>query len=832
MTLSWTAPTNTGGGEIIGYDVYEGSSPGDESTTPVNSSPVAGTSYEVSGLDNGKEYYFIVKAVTPVYTSVASNELSATPEAALEAPGAPTIGTATGANASAVVNWTAPAGNGGSSITGYTVSADNTTSSVITTNACPSANTSTTTSCTVSGLTNGDTYTFTVAAINAQGTGSFSSPSNEVTPAATVPGAPTIGTATGANASAVVNWTAPSSNGGSSITGYTVSADNTTSSVITTNACPSANTSTTTSCTVSGLTNGDTYTFTVAAINAQGTGSFSSPSNAVTPAATVPGAPTIGTATGANASAVVNWTAPSSNGGSSITGYTVSADNTTSSVITTNACPSANTSTTTSCTVSGLTNGDTYTFTVAAINAQGTGSFSSPSNAVTPATTRAPIEVSGMGGDEQVTVEWGPPSSNGGSSITGYTVSADNTTSSVITTNACPSANTSTTTSCTVSGLTNGDTYTFTVAAINAQGTGSFSSPSNAVTPATVPSAPDLTSATAGNAQVVLDWTAPSSTGGSEITGYDILRGTTSGGESTTPIATVGTLLTYTDATVDDGTEYYYEVEAVNSTGSSLASNQLPATPYATDTITFNSEGGSAVSSISGPNGSAITLPAAPTYAGYTFDGWFLAASGGTALTSPYTLTGSLTLYAQWTANATDTITFNSEGGSAVSSISGPNGSAITLPAAPTYAGYTFDGWFLAASGGTALTSPYTLTGSLTLYAQWTANATDTVTFNSEGGSAVSSISGPNGSAITLPAAPTYAGYTFDGWFLAASGGTALTSPYTLTGSLTLYAQWTANATDTITFNSEGGSAGELDQWAQRLGDHPAGGPHLRRLHL
>jgi uncharacterized repeat protein (TIGR02543 family) len=69
-------------------------------------------------------------------------------------------------------------------------------------------------------------------------------------------------------------------------------------------------------------------------------------------------------------------------------------------------------------------------------------------------------------------------------------------------------------------------------------------------------------------------------------------------------------------------------------------------------TITFDAEGGSAVSSMSGPHGSTITLPGAPTLAGSTFDGWFAATSGGTALTSPYTLTSSLTLYAQWTANS------------------------------------------------------------------------------------------------------------------------------------------------------------------------------------
>ena len=214
-----------------------------------------------------------------------------------------------------------------------------------------------------------------------------------------------------------------------------------------------------------------------------------------------------------------------------------------------------------------------------------------------------------------------------------------------------------------------------------------------------------------------------------------------------------------------------------------------------TITITFNSDGGSAVGPLSGPIGSTITLPAAPKYTGNTFDGWSLQPPGQgsyTILTSPYTLTASVTIYAQWTPDL-ENITFNSEGGSSVPGYSGYYGTTITLPAAPTYAGHTFDGWFLKPTGGTALTSPYTLTASRTLYAHWTANATatDTITFNSEGGSAMGPLSGPEGTTITLPAAPTYPGHTFDGWFVAPSGGSALTSPYTVAASVTLHAQWT-----------------------------------------
>ena len=229
----------------------------------------------------------------------------------------------------------------------------------------------------------------------------------------------------------------------------------------------------------------------------------------------------------------------------------------------------------------------------------------------------------------------------------------------------------------------------------------------------------------------------------------------------------------------------------------------MGAFQIATDTVTFNSEGGSAVGSLSGLDGTTITLPAAPSYPGHSFAAWNTAANGGGTNYSAgatYTLIGSVTLYAQWTTNATDTVTFNSEGGSAVGSLSGLDGTTITLPAAPSYPGHSFAAWNTAANGGGTNYSAgatYTLIGSVTLYAQWTTNATDTVTFNSEGGSAVGSLSGLDGTTITLPAAPSYPGHSFAAWNTAANGGGTNYSAgatYTLIGSVTLYAQWTTNA--------------------------------------
>jgi hypothetical protein len=183
------------------------------------------------------------------------------------APGKPTNLVAVAGNATVGLTWTAP-DNGGSAITGYTMTETEAGLGHVT---CPMTGA---TSCTVSGLTNGTEYTFTVTAANAVGAGPASDPSNKVNPVnpVTAPDAPTGVTATGGLGSASVSWTAPAANGGSPITLYTVTS------------APDGKTCTTSdalSCTVSGLTSGTTYTFTVTAANAVGAGPASDPSAGV-----------------------------------------------------------------------------------------------------------------------------------------------------------------------------------------------------------------------------------------------------------------------------------------------------------------------------------------------------------------------------------------------------------------------------------------------------------------------------------------------------------------------------------------------------------------------
>ncbi|GAA1015996.1 hypothetical protein Aple_011310 [Acrocarpospora pleiomorpha] len=208
-----------------------------------------------------------------------------------------------------------------------------------------------------------DTVTVTMVTQGVAGAANFVYTDKPATPAAP--------TATAGVTSATVNWVAPSSHG-SPITGYIV-----TPYLGGVAQAPQSFDASTTTRTLTGLTAGGSYTFTVEATNAIGTSTASAQSNAVVPY-TVPGRPTITAATAGDASATLTWTAPA-NGSSPITSYVVTP------YIGAVAQPTQTFSgTATTEPITGLTPGTAYTFTVTAVNLAGPGPASLPSGAVTP----------------------------------------------------------------------------------------------------------------------------------------------------------------------------------------------------------------------------------------------------------------------------------------------------------------------------------------------------------------------------------------------------------------------------------------------------------------
>jgi len=422
VSVAFTAPVNNGGSAITGYTVT--SNPGGITAggNGFTTSPIT-----VTGLSNGTAYTFTVTATNAVGTSTASSASNpATPKAsqtitfdpppaqnfgtsptlaatassglavtfssstpavctitaggaltfvsagsctidadqagnaathaaptvsqtfAVNAvvPGAPTIGTATAGNAQADVAFTAPASTGGAAITAYTV----------TSNPGGFTGTGAGSPITVTGLTNGVPYTFTVTATNSAGTGSASAASNSITPASPQvitfanPGAQNFGTSPTLSATATSSLTVAFS---SSTTGV---------------------------CTI---TSGGVLTFITAGtctINANQAGSSSylpapQVSRSFTVNPVVPGAPTIGTAVAGDTQASVAFTAPANTGGSPVLGYTVTVSPADVAPVNGAGSPIV---------VTGLTNGQAYTFTVTADNSAGTGAASAVSNSITP----------------------------------------------------------------------------------------------------------------------------------------------------------------------------------------------------------------------------------------------------------------------------------------------------------------------------------------------------------------------------------------------------------------------------------------------------------------
>ena len=612
--LSWVAPTDNGGRSITTYKVEYSSNAGNswaEFTHPNSTSP----SVTVTGLTNGTSYIFRVAAINSVGTgSFSSSSAGVIPQTL---PGQPTGLSGSAGDGEVALSWLAPADNGGRSITTYTVEYSSNSGIWWTEFTHPN---STSTSLTVTGLTNGTGYVFRVAAINSVGTGSFSASSADVIPQTpplepTLPGQPTGLSGTAGNGKSTLSWLAPTDNGGRSITAYTVEySSNGGTSWTEFEHADSASTS----LTVTGLTNGTSYIFRVAAVNSVGAGSFSSSSAGVIPQ-TLPGQPTGLSGTDGNGQAILTWEAPVDNGGRGITTYAVeySSNGGSTWVEFTHA-----NSTSTSLNVTGLTNGTSYIFRVAATNSVGTGSFSTSSDAVIPQTLPGqPTGLSGTAGNDQAILSWVAPTDNGGRSITTYKVEYSSNAGNSWAEFTHPN---STSPSVTVTGLTNGTSYIFRVAAINSVGTGSFSSSSAGVIPQTLPGQPTGLSGSAGDGEVALSWLAPADNGGRSITTYTVEYSSNGGITWTEFLHANSTSTSLTVTGLTNGTSYIFRVAATNSVGmGSFSSHSATVNLLTPLSLSFGSRpvgvvlgepaGTHSVSAITSPSNTGQTIFASAT---------------------------------------------------------------------------------------------------------------------------------------------------------------------------------------------------------------------------
>ena len=349
-----------------------------------------------------------------------------------------------------------------------------------------------------------------------------------------------------------------------------------------------------TSFTVTGLSAIDnlatTFTFEVRAINdiGNGTESVEADTFITTPSNLTNVAVAVG-----DRQLEFTWDAPA-NGGSKILRYTygvnTSFENT--EIVPPHTTIPSSDAETTSLTVTGLTNGVAYDVRINAVNSVGPGPFNIAQAEVPATFPTAPRNLRAEAGDQQVTLRWTAPSSNGGNAIEEYQYQQKTGNGDFGSWTPITGSNANTTEHI-VTGLTNGTTYAFKVRAKNPRGEGPASNAVTAV-PRTVPSAPQSFAAAAGNGRVQLDWTAPASDGGFPITHYEFrFRPASSSFTEWTrvPGSNVNTT-TYTVPGLTNGTLHTFELRAATAStlGTAASATATPmAGPPGQPTVTVES---------------------------------------------------------------------------------------------------------------------------------------------------------------------------------------------------------------------------------------------------
>jgi alpha-tubulin suppressor-like RCC1 family protein len=555
-TINFTAGAENGRA-ITNYQ-YTCSSTGTDSWTTLD--PASTTSpIIVSNLTNGATYSVKLKAISSAGSSAASAPQSVTPATA---PAAPTITSVTAGNYKATINITANATNG-SAISNYKYTCSSTGADNWITCSPESASTT----IVVTGLSNETLYSVKVIAVNGVGDSAASSASS-VTPSISAPDAPTITSITTGNGTASIDFTSNSDNG-LSITNYKYSTDGGSNWTI------RDPISTATPLLLSNLVNGSACSIQIKAINEKGS---SVASNAISAtSASTPDAPTITSITGGNGSASVAFIANATNG-SAITDYKYSIDSAAwIAVAATN--PIA---------LSELSNSQTYSIRILAVNAKGDGSASTAVS-VTPAAAPAAPNVTGVtAGNNSLSIDFSSGASNG-DAITNYKYSIDNGTSWTMRTPASVESPLSVT-----SKISNGSSYNVILKAINDKGV-SLVSNTLSVTAAVAPGAPTITKIKSRDESASIYYIAGAANG-SAISNY--LYSTDNGVSWITPNPASISMPILASGLSNNQT-YSVKLIAVNAKGNSLPSDVVQVTPAkapAAPTITSVTGSGSSIS--------------------------------------------------------------------------------------------------------------------------------------------------------------------------------------------------------------------------------------------
>ncbi len=657
VILSWSAPDD-GGSPITGYGIgfTDQSISGAWTGLDADLGPTART-YTHTNLEFEKIYYYYVTATNELGSSALSDIVSARPTGTAVRPDPPRSLTANPGGSSIInLSWSAPASHGGAAIAEYRVqwSADGTSGSWtnLTPNTMPPA-----TSRQHTGLDEGTTRHYRVYAINS--VGESTQPSNVAMATTTTggevaPDTPTSVRATASGQTTInLSWTAPTNSGSTPLFGYRIEV----SEDAGTNWDDFSRQESflTTSDAHRGLTAGTTRHYRIYSINHQGLESEASDvvsATTGTTTATAPSAPRTLRATASGQTTInLSWTAPSSTGGSSISGYRIqwSANGTSGWQ---NVSP-AHTGTGRTYADTGLTAGTTRHYRVYASNS---GGLESPASNVDDATTATTTTATAptaprllratASGQTIINLSWDVPSSTGGASITGYRIQWS-TDGSDPWTNLTRTNTTATATTDSHTGLTAGTTRYYRVYAINSVGDSPASdvaSATTSTTAATVPSVPRLLNASAsGQTTINLSWTVPSSTGGSPITGYRI-QWSTDGNDpwnNLTRTNTTATATTDSHTGLTAGTTRYYRVYASNSVGESTQPSNVASATTATGPSTGIAVSFDAASSQVNEDGTTATVqvnvnPASPSSLTITYS------LGGTATeNADYTIEGS-----------------------------------------------------------------------------------------------------------------------------------------------------------------------------------------------